>query len=83
MELQNDYSKFTNDELIKKGKKLKTYNIIATIVCFLAVVNVLVGIYINKNRGAFTVFLILVSMFLMFKFGSELKKIQEELKNRN
>ena len=56
MELQNDYSKFTNDELIKKAKKLKTYNIIATIVCFLAVVNVLVGIYINKNRGAFTVF---------------------------
>ena len=83
MELQNDYSKFTNDELIKKGKKLKTYNIIATIVCFLAVVNVLVGIYINKNRGALMVFLILASMFLMFKFGSELKKIQEELENRN
>lgn len=83
MEIQNEYSKFTKEELIEKEKKLKINNKIAIAVTFLAVCNVLVGIYINENRGVASVFLILGGLFFMAKFGTDLKKVQAELKNRN
>ena len=83
MEIQNEYSKFTKEELIEKEKKLKMNNKIAIAVTFLSVCNVLVGIYLHKNRGIFTIFLILGGLFFMTKFGTDLKKVQAELKNRN
>ena len=83
METENEYSKFTKEELIEKEKKLKMNNKIAFVVTFLAVCNVLVGIYINENRGVASVFLILGGLFFMAKFGTDLKKVREEIKNRN
>ena len=82
MNKQNNYSNLSKEELLAKQTKLKSYSKIATVVCFLAVVNVFVGIYLKNNRGVFTVFLILGAMLFMMKYGNELKKIQEEINSR-
>ena len=82
MEIQNEYSKYTNEELKVKENNLKRSQKIAIIVCFLAVGNVLVNVYLKKNSGVFIVFLILGALFFMAKTGSNLKKVQEEIKTR-
>ena len=82
MEIQNEYSKYTNEELKVKENNLKRSQKIAIIVCFLAVGNVLVNVYLKKNSGVFIVFLILGALFFMAKTGSDLKKVQEEIKTR-
>ena len=82
MNEENNYINFSKEELLAKQTKLKRNSKIATIVCFLAVANVLVGIYLKSNRGVFTVFLILGAMLFMMKYGNELKKIQEEINSR-
>ena len=82
MNEENNYINFSKEELLAKQTKLKRNSKIATIVCFLAVANVLVGIYLKSNRGVFTVFLILGAMLFMMKYGNELKKIQSEIKSR-
>lgn len=82
MEIQNEYSKYTNEELKVKENNLKRTQKIAIIVCFLAVGNVLVNVYLKKNSGVFIVFLILGALFFMAKTGSDLKKVQEEIKTR-
>ena len=82
MNEKKDYSNLSKEELLSKQTKLKSYSKIATAVCFLAVVNVFVGIYLKNNRGVFTVFLILGAMLFMMKYGNELKKIQEEINSR-
>ena len=79
---ENNYSNLSKEELIAVETKLKRNSKIATVVCFLAVINVFVGIYLKSNRGVFTVFLILGAMLFMMKYGSELKKIQEEINSR-
>ena len=82
MEIQNVYSKDTNEELKVKENNLKRSQKIAIIVCFLAVGNVLVNVYLKKNSGVFIVSLILGALFFMAKTGSDLKKVQEEIKTR-
>ena len=82
MNEKKDYSNLSKEELIAVETKLKRNSKIATVVCFLAVINVFVGIYLKSNRGVFTVFLILGAMLFMMKYGNELKKIQEEIKSR-
>ena len=82
MEIQNEYSKYTNEELKVKENNLKRSQKIAIIVCFLAVGNVLVNVYLKKNSGVFIVSLILGALFFMAKTGSDLKKVQEEIKTR-
>ena len=82
MEIQNDYSNYTNEELKVKENNLKRSQKIAIIVCFLAVGNVLVNVYLKKNSGVFIVSLILGALFFMAKTGSDLKKVQEEIKIR-
>ena len=83
MNEKEKYSNLSKEQLLAKQTKLKSYSKIATVVCFLAVVNVFVGIYLKNNRGVFTVFLILGALFFMFKFGAELKKVQNEINSRN
>ena len=80
---QNNYSNLSNEELIVEESKLKRNNKIALVVCFLAVANVLLGIYLHQNRGVFTIFLILGALFFIVKYGNELKKLQTEIKSRN
>ena len=82
MNEKKEYSNLSKEELLAKQTKLKSYSKIATVVCFLAVVNVFIGIYLKSNRGVFTVFLILGAMLFMMKYGSELKKIQSEINSR-
>ena len=80
---QNNYSNLSKEELLAKETKLKRNQKFSTIICFAAVANVLLGIYLHQSRGVFSIFLILGALFFIVKYGSELKKVQEEIKSRN
>ena len=80
---QNNFSNLSKEQLQDKETKLKRNQKFAVIIVFVAVANVLLGIYLHQNRGVFTVFLILGALFFMVKYGNELKKVQSEIKSRN
>ena len=80
---ETDYSKMLTSKLLSEKTKYKQCQILFVVICVLLVGSVLVNIFLKRSSGAFSVFAIFGMMFLVYKSGSELKKIQDELNARN
>ncbi|WP_158962691.1 hypothetical protein [Myroides fluvii] len=78
---EQELKTLTDEALIEKGKKAKTYAIINAVM-----IGVFVGVAIfstyKKGMGFFTVFP-LFFVFILLKSGQEYKVIERELKERN
>ena len=80
----SDTNKFENlliNELLLKKKSLQNRQKLFVIVAVILVLNTFYNIY--TKSGSMHPFLILGSLFLFVYNGSEIKKVEVELNNRN
>ena len=83
MSPQKNLSKYSKEELLLQELKLKRYQKGAFFVCALVTGSVLLNIYLKKNSGVWICFLLLGIIVVVANLGSDLKKIQDEIKSRN
>ena len=81
MNKENKYASFTKDELVKEELKLKNFQKVSVVFCVICTFSVLILVYKKAPTGLWSTWSILIALFFMAKFGSDLKKIQVEFEN--
>lgn len=76
----NPYSNLSLEELELKRKSLSNWQKIFVFFAVFSTASVLYAVYMKTKMGPFW---ILGSLCLIFLNGSKLKKVEEEIKNRN
>ena len=78
---QNKYAQMSREELLLKEIALKKRQKNLTLICVVVTLLTLISIY-RKTTGLMSSWIILIVLFFIAKTGSDLKKVQEEIKNR-
>lgn len=78
---QNKYSQLSHEELLLKEANLKKRQKFLAIICVVVTLLALISIY-KKTTGLMSSWSILIALFFALKTGSDLKKVQEEIKTR-
>ena len=78
---ENKYAQMSREELLLKEIALKKRQKNLTLICVVVTLLTLISIY-RKTTGLMSSWIILIVLFFIAKTGSDLKKVQEEIKNR-
>jgi|JI10StandDraft_1071094.scaffolds.fasta_scaffold347387_2 uncharacterized membrane protein YkgB len=78
---QNKYSQLSHKELLLKEADLKKRQKFLAVICVVVTLLTLISIY-KKTTGLMSSLSILIALFFTLKTGSDLKKVQEEIKTR-
>ena len=78
---QNKYSQLSHKELLLKEADLKKKQKFLAVICVVVTLLVLISIY-RKTTSLMSSLSILIALFFTLKTGSDLKKVQEEIKTR-